>query len=152
MSRLNCVFTSPSAVAVSNATSAHLVQLVAPSNQRLCLQSLSVFGDSNNPTLAGVDVRIYRHSAAGTATASSTPIVLNGASEASRATCNYTFSVAPTNGAVLEYAKFNPQSGFLIIYPLGQEIIVPGGTSIGVHVTNNSGASVNVTCKLGWEE
>lgn len=153
MARLNCAFTTPAAASIANGASAHVLQLVAPSNQRLCVQSISLFGDSSSPTLAGVDFRIYRHTAAGTASSAGTPAAVNGGQETPRAVCNYAFSVAPTNAsAPIEYGKFNPQSGYLVIYPLGQEIIVPGGAAIGVYVTNNSGASVNVMCKIGWEE
>lgn len=155
MAALNCCFarTPGSSVSVANGATKTIAQITAPANQRIRLQSIALFGDSSTPTLAGVEFALYRQTSSGTPAGTSTPNVVNGGSETPRATCAFgAFSVEPTNGALICYGRFNPQAGYMVIYPLGQEPIIPGGGIVGIVATNNSGAAVGVTFEVKWEE
>ncbi len=153
MAALNCCFSSPSSISVANGATKTIAQITAPTNQRARLQSVAIFGDSNTPTLAGVEFRLYRQTTAGTPAGAGTPTVVNGGTETPRVTCAFgAYSAEPNNGAVIGYGKFNPQAGYMLIYPMGQEPIIPGDGRVGIVAINNSGASVGLTFEVKWEE
>lgn len=153
MAALNCLFSTPAAtvVTVPNATTKTIAQIAAPTNQRARVLGFSVFGASNSPGLAGVEFRLTRQTNAGTMTAG-TPVVTNVGSETPQVTCAYNATAEPSGSSVVAYGKFNPQSGYVVFSPMGQEVIVAGGGRLGLVATNNSGASVDITFAMGWEE
>lgn len=125
--------------AISSATAETVLQLLAATNQRIRIQGYSV-------TLAGTSpldltVRVLRQSTAGTSGTTVTPTKLeSSAAETIQTVAKTNFSAEPTEGDVLEYKRL--QGSFEKVFPMGQEIIVPGGGRIGIEVTCTSNATV----------
>jgi len=138
-----------SEVALAAATAKTIVQVVAPTNQRLKIKRWGVFFDGISPTEAPVQVRLLRQSTAGTMS-SLTPTKLGTEGETVQATAQHTATAEPTAGDVLDVAEVHPQSGYEVIFPAGEEIEVGGGGRVGIECT--APAIVNVRAKIIAEE
>ncbi|MGV1048219.1 MAG: hypothetical protein ACOYD4_06820 [Solirubrobacterales bacterium] len=136
-------------VALSAATVKTVMQVIAPTNQRLKLTEWSVSFDGISPTAEPVQVELLRQTTAGTVTGL-TPVKRSAGSETLQATASHTATAEPTAGDVLEAIEVHPQGGYAKVFPLGREIEVPGGTRIGIRCT--APATVNVRAVMAWEE
>jgi hypothetical protein len=136
-------------IALAAATAKTVLQVTAPTNQRLLLKRWGVFFDGTSSTAEPVQVRLLRQTTAGTMS-TTTPVLLSAGSETVQATAQNTATVEPTAGNVLDVAEVHPQSGFEVIIPFDQIIEIPGGTRIGIEVT--APAVVNCRAKLVWVE
>ena len=58
--------------------------------------------------------------------------------------------VEPTSTDVVELKEVHPQSGYEKIYPQGGEVILDGGTRLGIECTAQ--AAVNVSAEMVFEE
>jgi hypothetical protein len=74
----------------------------------------------------------------------------DGHTETIQTTASHTATAEPTAGDVLDAIEVHPQSGYEKIFPLGDEIIVPGGGRVGIECTAPAG--VNVRAKIAFEE
>lgn len=126
-----------------------VLQVAAPANQRLKLLRWGASFDGTSPVAEPVVVRLLRQSTAGTMT-SLTPVNLGVGTETPQATAQHTATVEPTAGSVLDRVEVHPQSGFEVIFPLGQEVLIPGGGRLGIEVL--AAATVNVVAKMMYEE
>lgn len=126
-----------------------VLQLAAPANQRVKLLRWGISFDGVSPVAEPIIVRLLRQTTAGTMT-SLTPVALGVVTETLQATAQHTATVEPTAGAVLDRVEVHPQTGFEVIFPLGQEVLIPGGGRLGIEVL--SAASVNAVAKLMYEE
>lgn len=138
-----------SEIALSTGTAKTVIQLVAPTNQRLLLKRWGVFFDASSPSLEPVQVVLMRQTTAGTMS-SLTPTKIGVYTETIQATAQHTATAEPTSGDILDVAEVHPQSGYEVIFPLGDEIVVPGGGRVGIVCTAPAG--VNVRAKFGYEE
>ena len=78
---------------------------------------------------------------------------INAVSETIQSTALHTATAEPTTGDILDIAEVHPQSGYEVKYPIGQELIIPGGSRVGIICTNAVGAvTVNCRAKLICEE
>lgn len=135
---------------ISTGTSAKtLLQLVAATNQRVKVLRWGVSFDGISPTAAPILVRLLRQSTAGTMSAL-TPVMLGIGSESLQTTAQHTATAEPTAGNVLDTIEVHPQTGFEIVLPLGQEILIPGGGRLGLEVT--AAETVNAIAKFVYEE
>lgn len=138
MAALELVATSDSQ-AITAATPETVLRIKAATNQRLKVKAYSV-------TVAGTSavdltVRVLRQSTDGTSGTSVTPVKVEpGADETIQSTAATNFSVEPTAGDVLQYKRL--QGSYEKIFPLGQEIIVPGGGRLGIECTATANATV----------
>ena len=122
-------------------------------NTRLKVKRWSVAFDGIDPTAAPIPVTLARTTSAGSFTNSLTPVLWNNGSEASRATAKSASTAIPTKGAILDVMQVHPQTGYEVILPLGDEIIVPGsGSSAGIAIYLTAPAAVNVLAKIWYEE
>lgn len=120
--------------AQSLTTSAETVlQILAATNQRIVVTGFSV-------TVAGtsavdITMRVLRQTSAGTAGTTSGLITKldSAAAETIQTTASTNFSAEPTAGDVLQLKKL--QGSYEKYFPMGQEIIVPGGGRLGIEVT-----------------
>lgn len=127
-----------------------VLQVVAATNQRVKVTRWGVFFDGVSSTDAPVLVQLLRQTTAGTMS-SLTPVKEdNLGSESLQTTAQHTASVEPTDSDVIRRRNVHPQSGYLEIFPLGQELIIPGGGRLAVKCT--AGAAVNVVAEIGYEE
>lgn len=131
---------------VTTGTSAKtVVQIVAAANHRIKVDRWGIAFKGVAPTDAPIKVRLLRQTDAGT-TSALTPVKNNpGDDEALQVTARHTATAEPTAGDVLETVEAHPQAGYEVILPLTQEIIVPGGTRLGIEVT----ATVSTSC-VAW--
>lgn len=137
-------------VALVAATAKTILQVVAPTNQRLLVNRYGIFFDGVSTTAEPVQVRILRQTTAGTSSAN-TPVKRNNSdAETLQVTARDTFTVEPTNSDVYDVFEVHPQQGIDVILPLGQEIPVKGGDRLGIECT--APAIVNVRCKFWGEE
>jgi hypothetical protein len=137
-----------------NANTMTVMQLVAPTNQRLRINALEISFDGTNSANAPAQVSIERQTG-GTFTNTTVPPKKtndpSGVGETLQANTKNAQSAAPTSADIM--AQFYvPVFGGLVIYPFGpgQEIMVPGGTILGVKVTTT--AQVNCFGGLRYEE
>lgn len=126
-----------------------LVQLLAANNHKVRVTGWGVFFDGNNATATPVTVRLLRQSSAGTMSAL-TLVKTSSDSETLQTTGQSNATAEPTAGDVLDSAKCHPQGGFEKLYPLGQEVKVPGAGRIGLEC--NSTGAVNVRATIYFEE
>lgn len=129
-------------------TAGTVLQLTTVANHRIKIKGFSV-------TLSGIAVRdlivrVLRQTTAGTSGTSVTPVKLdNAAAETIQTGAATNFSAEPTVGDVLQYKRL--QSSYEKIFPLGQELLVPGGGRIGIEVTS-VGATASVAAEFYFEE
>lgn len=118
-----------------------LIQVVAPTNQRLVISEISVSFDGVSNTAKPIQVDVLRQSTAGTMS-SLTPVKVNSSdSETLQTTAQHTATAEPTAGNILMTENVHPQTGYTWQAPFGKELIVPGGGRLGVRlVTPGAGA------------
>ena len=136
--------------ALTAATAKTVMQLTAPTNQRLKIQAISIFFDGTSTTGQPVQYRVLRQTTAGTMTTQPPVLIEPELTETIQATGQVNATVEPTAGAVLEVGAVHPQTGLTIFYPFGQEIIVGGGGRVGIEL--NAPAGVNARGFIHYEE
>jgi len=137
-------------VALVAATAKTVLQLVAPTNQRLVVNQIGVFFDGVSAANEPVVVGLYRNTSAGTMSAL-TPVKVDAlGSEVIQSTAQFSATVEPVLGDLIDSWEIHPQAGLDIFLPLGQEIVIPGGGRLGLACTAPQG--VNVLSKFGYEE
>lgn len=125
--------------ALGAATAETVLQLTAASNHRVRVKGFSVTVAGTSPV--DLTVRVLRQSTAGTSGTAVTPVkVESGAAETIQTSAATNFSAEPTAGDVLQYKRL--QGSYEKIFPLGQELIVPGGGRIGIECTCTATATV----------
>lgn len=137
-----------------NANTMTVMQLVAPTNQRLRVTALEISFDGTNSANAPAAVTLERQTSGTFTNTSVLPKKTNdpnGVGETIQANSRNTQVAAPTSGDVMRN-WFVPVFGGLVIYPFapGQEVMVPGGSTLGVKVTAT--AAVNCLGGLCYEE
>lgn len=142
-------FAQTSEIALAAATAKTVLQLVAPSNQRLLLKKWGVFFDGSDPLAQPVEVVLMKQTTAGTMT-SLTPVKISPGSETVQATAQHTATAEPTSSDIRDVVEVHPQSGYEVLFPMGEEIPVAGGERVGIVCT--APATVNVRAKFWWEE
>lgn len=148
MAGLKCAAVAPD-VSLSAATTKTVLQITAPTNQRLMVTQAKIWFHGVAPTDTPVQVRILRQTTAGTGT-STTPVKNDVGSETIQSTAARNFTVEPTAGDVLEHMRIHPQSGIPIIYPITEEIPVPGGGRLGIECT--APQAVTVSAQFNYRE
>lgn len=137
-----------------NANTLTVMQLVAPTNQRLRVIGYEISFDGTNSANAPATVVIERQTSGTFTNTTVAPKKVNdpsGTGETLQANTKNTATVAPTSGDTLHQFSV-PVFGGLLIYPLppGQEDMVMGGTILGVKVTTT--AQVNCNGGIRYEE
>lgn len=148
MAGITCI-AQTTEVALSAATAKTVIQIVAPTNQRLHVKRWGIYFDGVSSTAEPVQVRLLRQTTAGTMS-SLTPVMLSAGSETIQTTALHTATVEPTAGNVLDIAEVHPQSGYEVVIPFDQVIEVAGGTRLGIEVT--APAAVNCRAKIIFTE
>lgn len=150
MAGLRVTAENSAAVALAAATAKTVLQLNAPTNQRLKLQRVGIFFDGASPTAVPVLVRLMVATTAGTNTALTLNKIISSDSETIQSTAGENATVEPTKTTVLDQWLIHPQMGLDLTYAFGQEKIVVGGGRVALEVT--APAIVNVRTKIDFEE
>lgn len=136
-------------IALSADVEKTVMQIVAPANQRLKVLRWGIYFDGTVVTAEPAQVRLLRQTTAGTMS-SLTPVKIGTASETIQASAYHTATAEPTAGDVLDMAECHIQGGYEVIFPIGQDIKIPGGGRLGIAI--NSPSAVNVRAKIVVEE
>lgn len=149
MAGIKCAATTAE-IALTAATAKTVIQLVAPTNQRLLVERYGVGFDGISTTAEPVQVRVCKQTTAGTMS-SLTPVKRGDpGSETLQGTAQHTATVEPTITDVYDVFEVHPQTWVDILLPDGDEIPVPGGGRIGIECT--APATVNVRAKIWYTE
>jgi hypothetical protein len=152
MAGLKLFVNSGEVVFVAN-TAKTALQIKAPTNQRLLLKQIKVFGKQPaGGTDTPVKFRLTRSTANfGTGT-TATPGKLNTSNpETIQSTAANNFTVEPTSPTDTAYwQEVQPQTGTIEFEPITDPIEVPGGTSIQAEIT--SVGTPTVTVVFEYEE
>lgn len=134
---------------VATGTSAKtILQIVAPTNQRLLVRRATISFKGTVNSNAPVKVDILRQTTAGTSSAATVVKKNDADDETLQTTARETFTVEPTAGDVLTTSFIHPQGGALdIMFPDKLPIPVKGGGRLGLRVT----ADNDVQCVASFE-
>lgn len=141
MANVNISVTTEGEIALAAAGTARtILQLVAPTNQRGDLRSISLGFDGVSPTAEAFTVELLRQTTAGTMI-SATPVKDNAGAETVQFTAQKNATAEPTAGDVLRRWEHHPQSGSFERVFDKREIEIPGGTRLGLRVTCPTGGT-----------
>lgn len=143
-----------SGLALSAATATTVLQLVAPTNQRLKILEYVFSFDGTNSANTPCLVSIERQTGGTFTNTAVAPSKINdpsGSLETLQGSYKTAMTVAPTSGNVLR-TEYIPVFGGVIVWPQtpGQEDLIPGGTILGVKMT--APQAVNCTVTVRYEE
>ena len=150
MAGLRVTAENTAAVALSAATEKTLIQLNAPTNQRLLVKRVGVFFDGASTTAVPVLVKLIITTTAGTNTALTLSKIVSTDDETIQTTAGENASAEGTNSTLLDQWLVHPQMGIDITYAFGQEKVVAGGGRVAVKCT--APAVVNARCKIDFDE
>lgn len=151
MAAIEFIATSGTEVALSAATAKTVLQILAPTNQRVRIVGFGLFFDGSIPNAEPVVVKLVRQTTAGTMSA--VTLVKTGpvpGSESIQTQASHTASVEPTTTDILDIYEIHPQAGIEKLFPLGRELVMAGGSRLGLLVT--APAAVNCVAKIFGEE
>lgn len=117
-----------------------IYQVVAAANHRVKLQGWGISIKGTSATDPPVLVTVVRQTTAGTMTAGTAGTTLSkkntADTETQQTTSNINATVEPTTTDIVESFEVHPQTGYRVFYPMGQEIIIPGGTRLGIRAAS----------------
>lgn len=145
---------APIPVTNVNANTMTVVQLIAPTNQRLRMTALELGFDGTNSANAPALITIERQTGGTFTNTTVRPAKTNdpsGVGETIQANSKNGMTASPTSTDTLGQFPV-PVFGGLVIYPFapGQEVMIPGGTTLGIKVQTQ--AAVNCYGGIRYEE
>lgn len=134
------------------ATAKTVLQILAPTNQRVKLLRYKFSFDGIFPTNEPVVVRLVTQTTAGTMTAFNASLQKSEPSlpETIQTTVTTNASAEPTTGNNYDSLNVHPQGGYAEFSGPGSEIIIAGGGRLGIVMT--APATVNVVVSVECEE
>lgn len=142
-------FVQTTEIALSASVLRTVLQLAAPTNHRVKVLGWGVFFDGVNTSAEPAQVRVLRQTSAGTMTVA-TIVQLVPVPETTQTGAQHSATIEPTASDVLDIVECHPQQGYEVKFPMGQEIIIPGGGRLGIDCV--AAAGVNVRAKFFFEE
>ncbi len=144
------VLTYPETVIV--ATQKTLLQLVAPTHQRLKIKEVSISFQGIANTDPPLSVDLLFQTSAGTMTALSPTAEDTSLPEAIQATGQRDATAEPTAGNLVKSWEIHPQSGVIWQPALGDELIVGGANRLGLRLNASSGGTPKAKAYIRYEE
>lgn len=135
MAGLRVVATTEGEVALVAATAKTVLQIVAPTNQRLLLKGFSVSFDGVASTDAPVQVHLVKQTTAGTSSPGTPVRDGDPGSETIQTTSRIAITVEPTTTDILRRYEVHPQGGSIERAFDLDNIPIPGGTRLGLRCT-----------------
>ena len=129
-----------------------LLQLIAPANQRLKILEIGIGFHGVVNTNQPIQVDLVRQSTAGTMTSLTAVPIDEDTTETPQATAGHTATVEPTAGNVLATWPIHPQTAMIYTFPKGDEIVVKGGSRLGLCCTVLDGNSTTADVYIKYEE
>jgi len=117
-----------------------VVQITAAANHRLLIKNILVAFKSISSSDEPVEVILMRQTSAGTGGVSATIAKNNESDDETIQATGQTgpagaWTTEPTAGDILQVWRVHPQPGLAIFYPFGEEIVVKGGSRLGLKMT-----------------
>ena len=141
-------------IALVAATAKTVLQIKAPTNQRIKVYSFSIFFKDTISSDTPVEVQLIRQSTAIGGTPTALVAIKNdlGVAETIQTTAAIygTSPTEPTTTDIRKMLKVHPQSGYEVIYSFGQELLISGGGRLGIVVTAAQAQSADV--QIDFEE
>lgn len=128
-----------------------IIQLVAPTNQRLKILQWGISFKGVTNSDAPIKVDLVEQSTAGTSSALTCYREPDGGSETVQGTAREAVTVEPTLTNVMESHEVHPQGGsFDWVAPQLNPILMAGGKRVGIRVT--AGVSISCVAYFRYEE
>jgi hypothetical protein len=151
MAGIKVVATTEGEIALTAATAKTILQIVAPTNQRLLMKSFAISFDGTSSSAEPVNVELCVQSSAGTSSAGTPVKDGDPGSETLQSTSRITITAEPTTGNILRRYLFHPQGGGIErVFSFDEAIAIPGGTRLGLRCT--APANVNAVAHMTYEE
>jgi len=153
MARLPFVVTTTSEIATGSGADKTVLQINAPTNQRVAVKSVEITFKGTDPSATPILVKLCQQTAAtgSGSSASNTPAKEDpGISTSIQTTGKQGYTSEPTGTVIVRQWEVHPQAGLLYSFPLGDEVVVPGGGALGIVV--NAAASVSCAPLFRCEE
>lgn len=126
-------------ISLSAATAKTVMQIIAATNQSFKLKTLEIFGKGIVATDTPMKVRLLLQTTAIGGTPAAVTGVKNdgncGATVQTTAKAYGSSPAEPTPGGVFKVLEVHPQTGLVYPFAPSDEIIVAGGTRLGIEVT-----------------
>lgn len=150
MAALNFAVNSGEIACVA-ATAKTILQIVAPTNQRVRILEWGVYFDGTSGSAEPVQVTLSRQSSAGSGSSSVTPTKDDDSiGDSIQTTAIKGCTSEPTTGDTLRHKNVHPQGGYEWNATPGQDLICGAGDRIGIVVT--APANVNAIGFMRCEE
>jgi len=133
-------------VSLSAATARTVLSITAPANHRVKLKGLEVFGKGTSTTDTPMKVEVSRVTTDGGTATTLTPAKNDeNAGETPLSTVRGSYTAEPsTYGANLKTWEVHPQTGLVVFFPPGDEVVIKGGNEIAVRITAAQAQTVSV--------
>src|SRR6185369_17836172 len=115
-------------VTLAGTTEQTLIQLLAPTNQRVKLTELSVSFKGTSNTDAPVQVRLMVQTSAGTASSGTPALIDADMAETIQTASRITFTVEPSYSTVIGTWQVHPQTGLILPMSTIKPPVIKGGT------------------------
>lgn len=155
MAGLDLHVTSGEVACAASAAVKTVLQIKAPTNQRLVVIGFKVMGKSAaGGTDPGVKLRLTRSTSNFGTGSSATPAKLNPSNgETVQSTAFGNFTIEPTSPSDCGVTyEVNPQSGVIEYYPFDKPWPVPGGQSLQIEATAVSGQTPTLAYTFAYSE
>jgi len=134
-------------ISLTASTAKTCLTIKAPANHRVKLLGLEVFfkGTSATDTPVKIEMsRITTDGSGGVTTLTPAPNDEN-AGETPLSTVKSAYTTEPTTyGVNLKTWEVHPQTGLIVYFPLGQEVIIKGGNILGLRLTSSQAETVSI--------
>jgi len=134
-------------VTLAGTTEQTLIQLLAPTNQRVKLTELSVSFKGTSNTDAPVQVRLMVQTSAGTASSGTPALIDADMAETIQTASRITFTVEPSYSTVIGTWQVHPQTGLILPMSTIKPPVIKGGTRMALVAL----APTTVTCSAYLE-
>jgi len=142
-------------LALTASTRKTMLQITAATNHRVKILGWSIFFDEEiGDATPSIPLLVSIGRQTGGTGSANTPIKLGVYTETLQTTAKDNFTVAATT-TITSSRVINAQTGYEILFPMGQEIILSGGEIFGIDVTPGATIStggLNAVCNILFEE
>lgn len=142
-------------LALTASTRKTILQVTAAAQHRVKILGWSVFFDEEvGDATPAIPLLISVGKQTGGTGTANTPVKRVVAAETLQTTAKDNFTVAATT-TIMESKVINAQTGYEILFPMGQEIVLAGGELFGIDVTPGATIStggLNVVANILFEE
>ncbi len=135
-------------VTLSASTPKTPITLVAAANHRVKIKGVEVFFKGTSATDTPAKIIFYRFVTDGTGSTGTLYNNNEDDSESIQTTGKINYSAEPTLGNQFKIWEVHPQTGLVVYFPPGEEIIVKGGNKIGIQITSAQVQTVSVNLYL----